>query len=81
MEEVSAGFPESKIIHIIRDGRDVAVSTMHYRWNQAEDRGGTVELNPEQLAKRKAYRRDPQKLLETGEGVFPDGWLEKYATR
>jgi hypothetical protein len=81
MEEVSVIFPECKIIHIIRDGRDVAISTMHHRWNQAEDRGGTVELTPEQLAKRKAYRRDSQKLLETGEGIFPDGWLEKYATR
>jgi hypothetical protein len=81
VEEVSAIFPECKIIHIIRDGRDVAVSTMHHRWNQAEDRGGTVEINSEQLAKREAYRRDPQKLLKTGEGIFSDGWLKKYATK
>ena len=81
MEEISTIFPECKVIHIMRDGRDVAVSTMHHRWNQAEDRGGTVKLDPDQLVRRKAYRRDPQKLIETGEGIFPNGWLERYATR
>jgi hypothetical protein len=54
---------------------------MHHRWNQAEDRGGTVKLNSDQLARREAYRRDPQELIKTGEGMFPSGWLEKYASR
>ncbi len=81
VEEVGTIFPEARVIHIIRDGRDVAVSTVHHKWNQAEDRGGTTRINPEQAAKREAYYEDPQALLETGEGIFPERWLENYATK
>jgi len=79
MEEIGAICPGAKVIHILRDGRDVAVSQAHHRWNQAEDRGGTVRITPDQLAKREAYREDPQKLLEADEGIFPDGWLGRIA--
>lgn len=81
IEEISTICPEAKVIHIVRDGRDVAVSTMHHRWNQAEDQGGITKLTSEQRAKREAYRRDPQTLLKTGEGMFPEKWLESYATK
>jgi hypothetical protein len=81
VEEISAIYPEARVIHIIRDGRDVVLSTMHHRWNQAEDRGGTVELAPDQLAKREAYRKNPRALLESGEGIFPDGWLRGNAAK
>jgi hypothetical protein len=81
VEEISTVYPEARVIHIIRDGRDVVVSTMHHRWNQAEDQGGTVELTPDQLAKREAYRKNPRALLESGEGIFPDGWLRGNAAK
>jgi hypothetical protein len=81
IEEISTICPEAKVIHIVRDGRDVVVSTMHHRWNQAEDRGGTTRITPEQAAKREAYYEDPQALLKTGEGIFPEGWLESYAAK
>ena len=81
VEEIHTIYPEARVIHIIRDGRDVVVSTMHHRWNQAEDQGGTVELTPDQLAKREAYRKDPRVLLESGEGIFPDGWLRGNAAK
>jgi hypothetical protein len=81
VEEIGAIYPEARVIHIIRDGRDVVVSTMHHRWNQAEDRDGTVELTPDQLAKREAYRKNPRALLESGEGIFPDGWLRGNAAK
>jgi hypothetical protein len=81
VREISAVCPDARVIHIIRDGRDVAVSAMHHRWNQAEDRGGSSKTTPEQIAKREAYRNDPQKLLETGEGIFTEGYLEQSATR
>ena len=80
-EEIGAIFPDARVIHIIRDGRDVAVSTMHHIWNQAEDQGGTTRATPAQLAKREAYRKNPQTLLESGEGIFPDGWLGGYAAQ
>ncbi len=81
IEEISTICPEAKVIHIVRDGRDVAVSTMHHRWNQAEDRGGNTRITLEQAAKREAYYKDPQALLKTGERVFPEGWLENYAAK
>ncbi len=81
VEEISEIYREAKVIHIIRDGRDVAVSTMHHKWNLAEDQGGIGTLSPELSAKREAYRKDPQVLLDTGEGIFADGWLTYYATR
>jgi hypothetical protein len=81
MKEVGAICPEAKVIHIIRDGRDAAVSAMHHRWNQAEDRGGTSLTTPEELAKREAYRKDSQKLLKTGEGIFPEGRLGGIAAK
>jgi hypothetical protein len=81
VEEISTICPGAKVIHIIRDGRDVAVSTMHHKWNQAEDRGGTSRITPEQAAKREAYYEDPQALLKTDEGMFPEGWLENYAAK
>ena len=81
VQEISTICPEARVIHIIRDGRDVLVSTMHHRWNQAEDRGGTTRLTPQQAAKREAYREDPRALLRTGEGMFPEGWLEKHAAQ
>ena len=81
VEEISKICPKAKVIHIIRDGRDVAVSTIHHRWNQAEKQGPIDALSPEMLAKREAYRKDPQRLLRAGEGIFTDGLLERYATR
>ena len=59
VKEIAEMFPESKVIHIIRDGRDVAVSSMHHIWNNALDRGGHHELKPEILSKRDRYRADP----------------------
>lgn len=81
IEEIGKICPGARVIHIIRDGRDVAVSQMHHRWNQAGDRGGIGALTPEQLAKREAYRKDPQELIETGGGIFPDGWVAGNAAK
>ena len=81
IEEISAICPKAKVIHIIRDGRDVAISSTHHGWNQAEDQGGSSKITPERLAKREAYRKDPQTLLKTGGGIFPDGELSRSATR
>jgi hypothetical protein len=79
VQEIGAVFPGARVIHIIRDGRDVAVSTMHHIWNQAEDQGGTTRATQAQLSKREIYRENPDELLESGGGIFPDGWLRDYA--
>lgn len=81
VREISEVYPEAKVIHIIRDGRDVAVSTMHHLWNQSEDQGGHSKLTPPQREKREAYRKDPRKLIESGGGMFPGEWIPRTARR
>jgi hypothetical protein len=74
--EIAAIHPDAKVIHIVRDGRDVAISSMHHIWNNARDRGGHNDLKPEILAKRDAYRQDPEGFLARGESIFVEGQLE-----
>lgn len=68
--ETSTIYPEAKVIHLLRDGRDVAVSRIHHRWKTARDLGGNTELEPEELAKREAFYGDPDKFLASGESLF-----------
>jgi hypothetical protein len=79
VEEINLIYPEAKVIHIIRDGRDVAVSMMHHLWNRAIDQGGIQKLNPEEVKRREAYREDPQRVLEADEGIFTEERLRQIA--
>jgi hypothetical protein len=82
--EMAAIYPEAKVIHIIRDGRDQAVSRMHHVW-KSEARGGVATPEPEELAKREAFYRDPQRFLASGQGIFVEERLrllaEEWGTR
>jgi len=78
VEEIHEIYPEAKVIHIIRDGRDQAVSFIHQQGNRAK-RGRTHRLSSEELAKSEAYRRSPQELAKTGEGMFAEKTLRKAA--
>lgn len=77
--EIATIQPGAKVIHIVRDGRDVAISSMHHIWNNAIDRGGHNDLKPEILAKRDAYRQDPEGFLARGESIFVEGQLAATA--
>jgi hypothetical protein len=79
LKEIAEIHPEARVIHIIRDGRDAAVSLLHHRWKHAKDEGGIYELWPEELAKRQAYREKSEELIKTGEGMFPKGMLRNMA--
>jgi Sulfotransferase domain len=79
IQEVSRIFPEAKVIHIIRDGRDQAVSMLHHVWNRSTDQGGVQTLKPGEFERREAYRKDPKKLLQTGEGMFTEERLRGAA--
>jgi hypothetical protein len=68
--EVAEIVPDAKLIHIIRDGRDVAISSMHHVWNNAKHEGGIHDLNPEEIETRDAYRADPRAFLESGRSIF-----------
>jgi Sulfotransferase domain len=79
IEEVGRIYPEAKVIHIIRDGRDQAVSMLHHVWNRSTDQGGVQMLKPGEFERREIYRKDPQKLLQTGEGIFTEERLRGAA--
>jgi hypothetical protein len=81
MEEIGALYPEARVIHVIRDGRDVAVSMIHHMWNYAKDAGAFYDLEPEELEKRDAYRKNPA----SAKGLFTEkrlnGIARSWATR
>lgn len=79
VNEIAALLPNSKVIHIIRDGRDVAISRMHHLWNRATDEGGKYELTPEERSKRDRYREDPESFFRSGEGIFTEERLRETA--
>ncbi len=66
--------PEARIIHIIRDGRDVAVSAVHHRWNTLGADAAVAPGNQAELEIRDAYRSDPAAFIGGGLTIFgPDG--------
>ncbi len=76
-KEISELCPQAKVIHVIRDGRDVEVSRTHHRWNRTIDQGGMATLRSEEAERREAYRNTPEKLKEIG--MFDEQDLRKRA--
>ena len=75
IKEIARIYPEAKIIHIIRDGRDAAVSAVHHSWNF-----GKIRKGGEASAKRTTHRkRDPHETRNMGESIFAEGQLRKFA--
>ena len=75
IKEIARIYPEAKIIHIIRDGRDAAVSAVHHSWNFGKIRKGGGAS-----AKRTTHRkRDPHEMRNMGESIFAEGQLRKFA--
>src|SRR5215210_6222438 len=71
LDEIHEIYPDARIIHIVRDGRDVAVSAMHHWWRLAKDReGGVFDLAPEELRIRDDYAEDREGFLSEGRSIF-----------
>lgn len=80
--EIHDIYPDARVIHIVRDGRDVAVSAMNHWWRQAQDRDEPVfELAPEELEKRDAYLEDREGFLAEGNSIFTEERLTQIASR
>ena len=75
LREVAKLHPGTKVAHIIRDGRDVAISSVHHLWNSDVRDGGFHRLSPEQVRLREEYREDPEGFLASGRSIFADGML------
>lgn len=81
LNEVHSVYPEAKIIHIIRDGRDVAISNVYNLWRNAKDRGGPLQIPPSVLDKRDRFLANPKAFLASGESVFPQAVLRNLAKK
>jgi hypothetical protein len=82
LDEIHKIYPNARVIHIVRDGRDVAVSAMHHWWRLAKDRaGGFFELTPEELEIRDAYLKDREGFLASGRSIFTEERLGQLARR
>jgi len=82
LDEIHEIYPDAKIIHIVRDGRDVAVSAMHHWWRLAKDQeGGIFEMTPEELQLRDDYVQDWEGFLANGRSIFTEERLTQLACR
>ena len=79
LEEAARVYPEAKVIHIVRDGRDVAASVMRFMWERPKgEEGGIYGLEPEEIERRDRYRADPTSVLAS-EGLFTEKRLRVIA--
>jgi hypothetical protein len=82
LNEIYEIYPDARIIHIVRDGRDVAVSAMHHWWRLAQDReGGVFDLTPEEIRIRDDYAEDRRRFLSEGRSIFMEERLAQLARR
>jgi hypothetical protein len=79
LSEIHELFPEAKIVHAIRDGRDVAISSLHAFWKHSQDRGGPASISEEEAAMRDAYIADRAAYLESGRGIFTEERIRQQA--
>ena len=77
--EIAEIHPEAKVLHIIRDGRDVAISAKHHIWNRSVGQGGIHELDGQELATRDAYRDSASSFVAEGHSIFTPEWLSGTA--
>ena len=79
VREIHDLYPEAKVIHVIRDGRDAEVSWMHHRWNRSRDQGGIQVLRPGEAERREAYRERGGE--SSGPGLFDESELRARAAQ
>lgn len=80
LPEVHSLFPEAKVVHAIRDGRDVAISGMHSFWKSSQDRGGPVNLSPEEVEIRDSYLEDREAFIAGGRSIFTEERIRQRAS-
>ena len=79
LNEIHDLFPEAKIVHAIRDGRDVAISSLHAFWKHSLDRGGPANISSEEASIRDDYAEDRKAFLEGGRSIFTEERIRQQA--
>jgi glycosyltransferase involved in cell wall biosynthesis len=75
VREIAQIHPTAKVVQVIRDGRDVAISARHHVWNRTGEAGGIHHLDASELRTRDAYRRDPSGFGPGRHSIFTAEWL------
>jgi hypothetical protein len=75
VREIAQIHPTAKVVQVIRDGRDVAISARHHVWNRSSEAGGIHHLSADERRTRDAYRRDPGDFGARGRSIFTAEWL------
>jgi len=79
IREIAQLHPTARVVHIIRDGRDVAISAKHHVWNHSSENGGVHRLDATDRATRDAYRAEPERFRGGDRSLFSGKWLEGTA--
>ncbi|MGI9050973.1 MAG: sulfotransferase family protein [Rubrobacteraceae bacterium] len=80
LQEVHTLYPKARIVHAVRDGRDVAISNLHVFWGHSPDRGGPANISPEEIEIRDAYLEDRGVFLRSGRSIFTEERIRQQAT-
>jgi hypothetical protein len=75
VEDIHLVYPDARIIHIVRDGRDAVLSRRMQLFVDAPSMFGPADLEI-----REALERDAAGFYESGRSVFTESWLEEAAT-
>ena len=78
--EIAAIHPRARVIHVIRDGRDVAISAKHHIWNRSTGAGGIHDLDERERDVRDAYRANRETFVGGGNSIFSAEWLAGTAS-
>jgi hypothetical protein len=78
LQEIYEFYPEARIIHIIRDGRDQAVSSVFHWWREA-GRPVFSGQDPGILEKKRLYYKDESRFGPDGESIFTESSLRGLA--
>lgn len=71
-------FTDARVIHVIRDGRDQAVSSLFHWWKES-DKAAFSKLPPEVFDRRDAYRENPHEFGPGKQSIFDEDVLRGLA--
>ena len=71
-EQIHALFPESPLVHVVRDGRDVVRSLLEQDWNSPAS-GGSISINTRAREAAKYWARAVRAGTEAGEKLDGSG--------
>jgi hypothetical protein len=78
LEEIRDLFPEARILHIVRDGRDQAVSSVFHWWKES-DKAHFASLPRNILSIKEAYFEDRESFGAHGRSIFDEDALRGLA--